>query len=209
MYSQRQIYAEPLEGSQFMHNPEVPAAPLHSLNNLLHEVGANKDKDAFMQLFDYFAPRIKSYLMKGGIHDDEADELAQETMLTVWQKADSYDPDRAAASTWIFTIARNKRIDFFRKEGRSIARPPEKFYNLKSEEETPFEKVYGQEVNEDVDQALQELSEEQVTMIKKAFYEDKPHSEIAAETGLPLGTVKSRIRLAMDKLRKALHEQKL
>ena len=185
-------------------NKAVVTSDVKSLNALLHDVGQNKDKDAFMSLFDYFAPRIKSYLLKGGLSEDAADELAQETMFMVWQKADSYAPDIAAASTWIFTIARNKRTDFFRKSGRAIVQPPENFYDLKSEEASPFESFYDQEVSGDIDQALKALSQEQMDIIKKAYYEDKPHAQIAKETGLPLGTVKSRIRLAMEKLRKSL-----
>jgi len=185
-------------------NKAVTTSDAKSLNALLHDVGQHKDKDAFMSLFDYFAPRIKSYLLKGGLSEDEADELAQETMFMVWQKADSYAPDIAAASTWIFTIARNKRTDFFRKSGRAIVQPPENFYDLKSEETSPFDSFYDQEVSGDIDEALKELSAEQMDIIKKAYYEDKPHAQIAKETGLPLGTVKSRIRLAMEKLRKAL-----
>lgn len=182
----------------------LPNSDVKSLNIMLYDVGQKKDKDAFMALFDYFAPRIKSYLLKGGLNEDEADELAQETMLMVWQKADKYDPKRAAASTWIFTVARNKRTDYFRKAGRSTVQPPENFYDLQSEDASPFESFYEQEVNSDIDGALKSLSEDQMNIIKKAYYEDKPHAQIAQETGLPLGTVKSRIRLAMEKLRGAL-----
>ncbi len=175
-----------------------------SLDQLLQTVGARKDKAAFMTLYDYFAPRVKSYLLKGGLAEDEAEELAQETMLMVWQKADGYDPQIAAASTWIFTVARNKRTDYFRKMGRVITTAPEKFYDLSSDEDSPFESFYEQEVNEDIASAMKTLSPEQVEIIRKAYFEDKAHSQIAEETGLPLGTVKSRIRLAMDKLKHAL-----
>lgn len=175
-----------------------------SLDQLLQTVGARKDKAAFMTLYDYFAPRVKSYLLKGGLAEDEAEELAQETMLMVWQKADGYDPQIAAASTWIFTVARNKRTDYFRKMGRVITAAPEKFYDLSSDEDSPFESFYEQEVNEDIASAMKTLSPEQVEIIRKAYFEDKAHSQIAEETGLPLGTVKSRIRLAMDKLKHAL-----
>jgi RNA polymerase sigma factor (sigma-70 family) len=195
------------KGLLMQKNKAVAASEGKPLNALLYEVGQNKDKDAFMSLFDYFAPRIKSYLLKGGLSEDEADELAQETMLMVWQKANSYVPDVAAASTWIFTIARNKRTDYFRKTGRMTVQPPEKFYDLKSEDASPFESFYEQEVSGDIEEALSELSDEQMDIIKKAYYEDKPHAQIAKETGLPLGTVKSRIRLAMEKLRRSLDKR--
>lgn len=175
-----------------------------SFDALLLAVGQHKDKTAFMTLFDYFAPRIKSYLLKGGLNLDEADELAQETMLMVWQKSEMYKPERAAASTWIFTIARNKRTDYFRKNSRLLVLPPEKFDTIESDEKSVFDKFYAQELSHEIDVALEELSPDQISIIKKAYYEDKPHTQIAEETGLPLGTVKSRIRLAMQKLRKTL-----
>tara|TARA_R110002124_G_scaffold287216_1_gene471433 strand:+ start:127754 stop:128413 length:660 start_codon:yes stop_codon:yes gene_type:complete len=180
------------------------AAP-KSFDALLLAVGQNKDRAAFMALFDYFAPRIKSYLLKGGLSLDEADELAQETMLMVWQKSELYKPDRAAASTWIFTIARNKRTDYFRKNSRLLVQPPEKFNAIESEDASVFDQFYAQELSQEIDSALEDLSPDQISIIKKAYYEDKPHAQIADETGLPLGTVKSRIRLAMQKLRKTLN----
>ena len=127
------------------------AAP-KSFDALLLAVGQNKDRAAFMALFDYFAPRIKSYLLKGGLSLDEADELAQE-----------------------------------------------------SEDASVFDQFYAQELSQEIDSALEDLSPDQISIIKKAYYEDKPHAQIADETGLPLGTVKSRIRLAMQKLRKTLN----
>ncbi len=205
MYTNVATVSQYVEGCNVMHSSRgAPQVTKQSLDALLQDVGQNKSKESFMTLYDYFAPRVKSYLLKGGLNEDEADELAQETMLMVWQKAASYDADLAAASTWIFTVARNKRTDYYRKSGRIMSVPPEKFYDLTSDEDSPFEAFYEQEVNADIGEALKALSSEQIEIIKKAYFEDKAHSQIAEETGLPLGTVKSRIRLAMDKLKHAL-----
>jgi RNA polymerase sigma-70 factor (ECF subfamily) len=174
-----------------------------TFEDLLYDVGQNKNKDSFIRLFHYFAPRIKSFLMKGGAHESLADELAQETMLNIWNKAESYDPAKAAASTWIFTIARNKRIDALRKK---------KFYSVDldalpdMEDKTyrsPVQEVSDLQKTETIAQALESLPPEQADLIKRSYFEDKSHQEIADETGLPLGTVKSRIRIALKRLRES------
>lgn len=166
---------------------------------LLLAVGQHQDKAAFAELFEYFAPRIKSFLMKGGAAPDQADELAQETMITVWQKAGSFDPAKANASTWIFTIARNKRIDAIRK----TPRPEMDADELEIADETPTAAAaIAQEEESDImARAIQSLPQEQADLLYKSFFEDKTHADIAKETNLPLGTVKSRIRLALDRLR--------
>lgn len=181
-----------------------------TFEDLLVSVGQKQDRNAFIRLFEYFAPRIKSFLMKGGLLPDEADELAQETMLTVWHKAGSYDPKRAAANTWIFTIARNKKIDALRKRS---ARPEnqinENLQIVDSNNILPDEKLRGKEQEKALSSALSGLPPEQAALIEKAYFEHKSHSDIAAETKLPLGTVKSRIRLALDRLRHELGGQEL
>ena len=167
--------------------------------DLLLAVAQKQDKAAFAELFEYFAPRIKSFLMKGGAAPDQADELAQETMITVWQKAASFDPAKASASTWIFTIARNKRIDAIRK----TPRPEVDADDLDLADDAPSasdEIAQGQETDI-MARAIQNLPQEQADLLYKSFFEDKTHADIAKETNLPLGTVKSRIRLALDRLR--------
>ncbi len=167
---------------------------------LLLEVAKTRNKDSFVQIFEYFAPRVKSFLMKGGTPPDVADELAQETMLTVWKKASSFNPAHASAGTWIFTIARNKKIDAFRKGGRFEIAPtdPETLHGTDS----PSANAMAAQETGAIAAALEKLPEEQSSLLRKSFFEDKSHADIAAETGLPLGTVKSRIRLALDHLRK-------
>lgn len=175
-----------------------------SFESLLESVGKTKDRRAFIALFDYYAPRLKSFFIKGGLKPDTADELAQETMLTVWDRAETYDPAKAGASTWIYTVARNKRIDFFRKTGR-----PEADINdplmAPSEPDAPDAALSDSQDKAALETAMDALPAEQEDMIRKAFFEDKSHAVIAEETGLPLGTVKSRIRLALDRLRHALN----
>lgn len=171
-----------------------------SFDELLVKVGQDKDRDSFITLFNHFAPRIKSFLIKAGLQIDTADELAQETMLTIWNKAQSYDPKMAAASTWIFTIARNKRIDTFRKLGRA------QFTNIDDtpiidDSETPLDIANNAQEAQKISKAIKKLPEDQLNLIKKSFFEDKSHAVIAQETGIPLGTVKSRIRLALERLR--------
>ena len=165
---------------------------------LLLAVRDAQDKSAFAELFDHFAPRVKSFLMKGGADIGLAEECAQEVMVTVWQKAHLYDPMRATASTWIFTIARNKRIDALRKQNRP---EPQDLYWMEESEPDTAEIVGLQQEADKLAQAVEELPQKQREMIKRAFYGELTHQEIAEETGLPLGTIKSRIRWALEKLR--------
>lgn len=166
---------------------------------LLLSVGRHRDKEAFARLFGYFAPRIKSFLMKGGANPDQADELAQETMIAVWQKAASFDPAKASASTWIFTIARNKRIDAIRKSPRPEVDADE--LELADDAPNAGDEIAQAEETDIMARAIQNLPKEQADLLYKSFFEDKTHADIAKETNLPLGTVKSRIRLALDRLR--------
>jgi RNA polymerase sigma factor (sigma-70 family) len=168
--------------------------------DLLLAVARHKDKAAFAELFEYFAPRIKSFLMKGGAAADAADELAQETMLTIWQRAESFDPAKASASTWIFTIARNKRIDALRKQVRPEYDPADPAL-VEDESPTAPEMITQAQETDTVAEAIKALPSEQADLLYKSFFEDKTHADIAKETKLPLGTVKSRIRIALDKLR--------
>ncbi|MGQ0526822.1 MAG: sigma-70 family RNA polymerase sigma factor [Alphaproteobacteria bacterium] len=182
--------------------------PAGSFENLLRAVAEHKDRESFVQLFNYFAPRIKSYLMKGGTPEDQADELAQETMLAVWNRAESFDPAQAGVSTWIFTIARNKRIDAFRKRQNTVnyeALGDEQ----KDESDSPAETVNKAQETQAMEAALGKLPGEQAELLYKSFFENKSHGEIATEMKLSLGTVKSRIRLALEKLRQDEKVKKL
>ncbi|WP_231579711.1 sigma-70 family RNA polymerase sigma factor [Pseudorhodobacter antarcticus] len=165
---------------------------------LILKVRDNQDKAAFAALFRHFAPRIKGFLMKSGASASLAEECAQDVMATLWQKAHLFDPTRASAATWIFTIARNRRIDALRKSRRP---EPE---DLPWGPEAEPDQQDALELSQDTERlgaALALLPEKQRQLIERAYFGDLTHSEIAAETGLPLGTIKSRIRLALERLR--------
>ena len=160
-----------------------------------------KDKDAFAELFAHFGPRVKSFLMKSGASPDLAEECAQDVMVTLWRKAHLFDPAKASVSTWIFTIARNRRIDLLRKQRRV---EPEDLPWGPEADPDQADAIALQQETEILGAAIQALPEKQRILIEKAYYGELTHSEIAAQTGLPLGTIKSRIRLALDRLRHAI-----
>jgi RNA polymerase sigma-70 factor, ECF subfamily len=172
-------------------------------SSLIVSIARNKDREAFERLFMHFAPRVKSFLIRRGVAAEAAEELAQETLLTVWRRADGYDPHKAAASTWIFTIARNLRIDRARRESRPI---PEEDPSDTVSPPTPDALLSTAQDEARVAAALKSLPPEQIQVVNLAYYAGKAHSEVAVDLGLPLGTVKSRLRLAMARLRAALDE---
>lgn len=178
-----------------------------TFDDLLVIIGRKHDRNAFIRLFEYFAPRVKSFLMKGGLSEEIADELAQETMLTVWDKAGSYNPEKAAASTWIYTIARNKRVDALRKTSNAETQMHEALQIIDEHAELPDDTLHHKEQKNALSMAIADLPPEQAELIEKAFFEHKSHNDIAQETRLPLGTVKSRIRLALDRMRHKLGGQ--
>ena len=168
---------------------------------LIKKVETLKDISAFEELFNHFAPRVKAFLMKSGADPQMAEECSQEVMATVWRKAHLFDPSRASASTWIFTIARNKKIDAIRKQNRP---EPEQLYPDQDYEPDQESVVELQQETERLTLALGELPEKQRVLVEKAYLGELSHSEIAEITGLPLGTIKSRIRLALEKLRHSM-----
>lgn len=168
----------------------------------LNAVRDTKDRAAFAELFGYFAPRVKSFLMKKGATPDAAEECAQEVLVTVWNKSHLFDPTKASVSTWIFTIARNRHIDMIRKQRRP---EPEDLPWGAEEAPSQVDTLALQEETEKLGRALADLPEKQRLLIERAYLGELSHSEIAEETGLPLGTIKSRIRLALDRLRHAMN----
>ena len=169
---------------------------------LIEAVAATRDRDAFARPFEHFAPRLKAYLMRAGAPPGAAEDFAQDAMLTVWRKADLFDPRRASAATWIFTIARNRRLDALRRESRPLPVPE---MSLAPEEpEQPDAQLSEAEEAARLNAAMTDLSPEQLEVLRLAFFQGDAHSEIARKLNLPLGTVKSRIRKAMIKLRIAL-----
>jgi RNA polymerase sigma-70 factor (ECF subfamily) len=170
---------------------------------------AEGDREAFRRLFEHFAPRVKGLMLKAGASSDDAEEIAQETLLAVWRKAAQFDPVSAGASAWIFTIARNLRIDSVRRVARTgvVDHEAELDYLVDPAEQVDDAMARNDEADR-IARALSCLSEEQSMAIRLSFIEERPHPEIADFLGIPLGTVKSRIRLAMNRLRALLDEAK-
>lgn len=164
------------------------------------------DRAAFAALFGHFAPRLKAYLMRLGMTAQAAEDLAQEAMLTLWRKAALFDPAKASAATWLFTIARNLRIDAIRRERRPDFDPADPGL-LPPEPPGADDGVEMAQSEAVVRAALTNLSPAQARIVELSFFADKPHSQIAAELRIPLGTVKSRLRLALARLRLALGDE--
>ncbi|MEE3623728.1 sigma-70 family RNA polymerase sigma factor [Nitrospirillum sp. BR 11752] len=166
----------------------------------LRAIATQGDRAAYSALFRHYAPRIKSYLMTTGLPAMEAEELAQEAMLTVWRKAAIFDPARARAATWIFTIARNLRIDAARRSRAAEAALAQESLTP-AEPEQADEVLSAAEIADRLRATLDTLPPDQLAVVRLSFFEDAPHPDIARRLGIPLGTVKSRLRLAMARLR--------
>lgn len=173
--------------------------------DLLQRIAQNHDPEAFRILFENFAPRVKSYMMRQGADSATAEELAQETLLTVWRKAQLYSGDKGSATTWIFTIARNLRIDRIRRE-TVWQELPDGLDDEPSEDVLPDEAVSARERKDRMQAALRTLPEDQHEVVMLSYIDGLSHNEIAERLGLPLGTVKSRMRLAYQKLRESVEE---
>ena len=184
---------------------------LPPFEDLLQMVGHAQDRQAYIQIFEYFAPRLKSYFLKQGASNEFSEEIVQDTMIAVWRKAQTYNAAKSKASTWIFTIARNKRIDLLRKDNRSaLLSDAHIIEQTHEDQQTPnIEDTYSQyEEAKILRDHIQSLPSEQLELIEMAYFQDKSHQDIANETQLPLGTVKSRIRLALGKLKKIMDKDK-
>ncbi len=175
---------------------------------LIVAVAGYQDRAAFASLFGYFAPRITTYMRRSGTPEARAEELAQETLLMVWRKAAMFDPAGGSAAAWIFAIARNMRIDALRREHRGGATETSEVEAEFQIDESPQPDIQLDAVQSEslVRSALAELSAEQMRVIELSFFEEKAHGEIARILEIPLGTVKSRLRLAMNRLRGLLGE---
>jgi len=183
--------------------PDV-SAEVRELSRLLVRVGQTRDRAAFRVVFDHFAPRIRAFLLKRSLSPAQADDLTQDVLLAVWRRASSFDPAKAAASTWIYTIARNQHIDQFRREQRA-KRMDEADPSLQPVPAPAADELCAlSETVGTVGEALETLSPDQRQVVDMAFTEGLSHSEISTRLDLPLGTVKSRIRLAMSKLKNTL-----
>jgi RNA polymerase sigma factor (sigma-70 family) len=185
------------------HRGSMPTS--EELGDLLRAVALEQDRQAFAALFRHFAPRVKSYLMRGGSAEGLAEELTQETMISVWRKAALFDARQAGASTWIFTIARNLRVDHFRRQGPGLAEGLDaEIDQLPDPTPALDEQLHGERRERSVREAIALLSPDQAQVLRLSFYEELPHARIAHDLGIPLGTVKSRVRLAVNHLRRLL-----
>jgi RNA polymerase sigma-70 factor, ECF subfamily len=175
---------------------------------LISAIATDKDRSAFAELFEYFAPRIKSFMQRSGVGEAVAEELAQEAMLVVWRKAALFDPASTGAAAWIFTIARNLRIDAHRREKRGgVTETSDVAIEFRVDDSPqPDSKLAATQSEQRVRAALSQLSSDQMRVVELSFFEEQAHAEIAKLLGIPLGTVKSRLRLAMTRLRNLLSE---
>lgn len=199
-----------------MQKPALPADPgapqadaaaelRRRMSALVVKVAREADRAAFTELFDHFAPRVKAYLMRLGAQAGQAEDLTQDVMVTVWRKAALFDDRQASAATWIFTIARNRRIDAIRRTRRPEIDPNDPLF-VPDAEPQPDAVLVTAEREDRLRAAMAKLSDDQRALLVQAFYDGKSHSEIAAATRLPLGTVKSRLRNIFAKLRGLLPE---
>lgn len=171
--------------------------------DLMVRVGLNQDRAAFAALFSHYGPRVKGYLIRLGLGLSQAEDLAQEVMVTVWRKAALFDRRQASVATWIFRIARNRRIDLFRQDQRMVLDSEDPAL-MPQAEVAPDAHLDAAEQEGRIRLAMTDLPAEQMDLVRKAFYEGLTHRQIAETTGIPLGTVKSRLRLAFNRLRAGL-----
>ena len=169
-----------------------------NLDNLMKRIQKYRDEMAFSEIFDFFAPKVNAYFIQNGIIIETSEELTQEVLSTVWIKSNLYDSNKSALSTWIFTIARNKKIDFFRKNSKIDFKEEDIREFLYHDREVNL--IEENEAKKQMERINNELDEQQKIMVKMNFFENKSHKKIADELEIPLGTVKSRIRHILTKM---------
>ena len=165
---------------------------------LMSRIQKNRDEMAFSEIFDFFAPKVNAYFIQNGLKIENSEELTQEVLSTVWIKSNLYDSKKSALSTWIFTIARNKKIDFFRKNSKIDFKEEDIRDFLYNDREVDH--IERNEEKRQIERINNELDEQQKIIIKMNFFENKSHKKIADELEIPLGTVKSRIRQILTKM---------
>ncbi len=166
-------------------------------------VAERRDREAFTRLFDYYAPRLEAYLVRLGSDPASAEEIAQDALAMLWRKAALFDPDKSSLATWLYRIARNRRIDMLRRDRASIIEPEDPIFDAVDDTDVEGQVDIHQR-EEAVRVAMEGLPQEQLVLVRLAFFDGLSHSQISERTGLPLGTVKSRIRLAFTRLRRTL-----
>jgi RNA polymerase sigma-70 factor (ECF subfamily) len=180
-------------------------------SQLLEKVAQDRCKKAFAGFFVHFSPLLKGFLLKGSrLSNEQAEELVQDVMIKVWQRADLFDAKKSSATTWLYTIARNSRIDWLRKQSNAVTEElaADDLYEDESNE-TPFSQLQHQRQHRSVQQALASLPSEQAIVLRKVYLEGLSHVEVSSVLQLPLGTVKSRVRLALKKLQDVIGRETL
>lgn len=177
--------------------------PHEELARLAERVAAARDRTAFAELYDHFAPRINGYLQRLGLEPSKAEEITQDVMVVLWHKAALFDPAKSSLATWLFRVARNRRIDALRRDRSHLVDPEDPM--LRPEETVPPDREIDDRRRDGrIRAAVAALPQEQLELVRYAFFYGLTHSQIAERAGLPLGTVKSRIRLAFARLRRDL-----
>jgi RNA polymerase sigma factor (sigma-70 family) len=172
---------------------------------LLAAVAERRDRQAFADLFDFYAPRVSGYLQRLGADRSSAEEMTQDVMVTLWRKAELFDANKSSVATWLFRIARNRRIDAGRRNRIDFVDPSDYLFDIADESNADADELIDGQFREEVlRRQMAGLPAEQLELVRLAFFDGLSHSEIAERTGLPLGTVKSRIRLAFTRLRRGL-----
>ena len=195
----------PFEAARVMSIPDASPGDPGYWSGQMQAVARRRDQDCFMRIYDHFAPRVRLYLRGLGAPEAVAEELAQEALLRLWQRAESYDANRSALSTWLFRIARNLHIDRLRRENHWIAVDTEPEWELEEEPQNPvFSSAESYAAHADLNERIERLSATQARLIRMSYFEAKSHQQIADELGMPLGTVKSSIRRAFQRLQSSV-----
>jgi len=182
--------------------PSGPAQTGDPWTDDLLQIRDHQDQQAFARLYRHFAPRLRAFLIRSGSTPEVAEDCVQEALAAVWHKAHLFDPTRASATTWIFTVARNRRIDLIRRDRHP---PPDDLPWGPEADPEPLDRLALRQEADRLAIAMHALPLAQRRMVEHAYWADMTHSEIAARTGLPLGTVKSRLRLALGRLRSEMN----
>ena len=164
--------------------------------DLVKRIAKDRDETAFSEIFDYIAPKINAYYIKHNLSSELAEELTQEVLSTIWIKAELFNSEKSKFITWSFTIARNKKIDFYRKNKKNVSNDDVRDFLYENDKSNDYE------IEATINKITKDLDQNQKKLIKMSFFEQKSHKIIAAELEIPLGTVKSRIRATLSKMQK-------
>ena len=164
--------------------------------DLVKRIAKDRDETAFSEIFDYIAPKINAYYINHNLSSELAEELTQEVLSTIWIKAELFNSEKSKFITWSFTIARNKKIDFYRKNQKKVSNDDVRDFLYENDKSNDYE------IESTINKITEELDQNQKKLIKMSFFEQKSHKIIAAELEIPLGTVKSRLRATLSKMQK-------